>query len=136
VETLFATPPPVAQEGLPKIRGYMPLPATLRALQYRNFRLFFGGQFISLIGTWMQNVGQAWLVYRLTGSSVLLGMGMSPFGSLAAGAAAAKIGAPGAVAAGGCCCLAAAGAFWLRLPRFRAAAGQLIAQPQAAMERA
>src|SRR4051794_36168477 len=51
----------------------MPLPATLRALRYRNFQLFFGGQLISLIGTWMQNVAQAWLVYRLTGSSVLLG---------------------------------------------------------------
>jgi MFS family permease len=49
------------------------LPATLRALRYRNFQLFFGGQMISLIGTWMQNVAQAWLVYRLTGSSVLLG---------------------------------------------------------------
>ena len=51
----------------------MPLPATLRALQYRNYRLFFAGQLISLIGTWMQNVAQAWLVYRLTGSPVLLG---------------------------------------------------------------
>jgi MFS family permease len=49
-------------------------PATLRALRYRNFQLFFGGQLISLIGTWMQNVAQAWLVYRLTGSSVLLGL--------------------------------------------------------------
>jgi MFS family permease len=51
----------------------MQLPATLRALRYRNFRLFFSGQLISLIGTWMQNLAQAWLVYRLTGSSVLLG---------------------------------------------------------------
>ncbi len=51
----------------------MTLPATLRALRYRNFQLFFSGQLISLIGTWMQNVAQAWLVYRLTGSSVLLG---------------------------------------------------------------
>ena len=51
----------------------MPLPATLRALQYRNYRLFFAGQLISLTGTWMQNVAQAWLVYRLTGSPVLLG---------------------------------------------------------------
>jgi MFS family permease len=51
----------------------MPLPVTLRALQYRNFRLFFAGQLISLTGTWMQNVAQAWLVYRLTGSAVLLG---------------------------------------------------------------
>src|SRR5581483_11908665 len=46
---------------------------TLRALRHRNFQLFFGGQLISLIGTWMQSVAQAWLVYRLTGSSLLLG---------------------------------------------------------------
>ena len=49
------------------------LPVTLRALKHRNFQLFFGGQLISLIGTWMQNVAQAWLVYRITGSSLLLG---------------------------------------------------------------
>jgi MFS family permease len=48
--------------------------STLRALRHRNFRLFFSGQLISLIGTWMQNVAQAWLVYRITGSSALLGM--------------------------------------------------------------
>jgi MFS family permease len=52
----------------------MTLPATLRTLRYRNLRLFFSGQGISLVGTWMQNVAQAWLVYRLTGSSVLLGL--------------------------------------------------------------
>lgn len=52
----------------------MTLPATLRALRYRNMQLFFSGQTISLVGTWMQNVAQAWLVYRLTGSSVLLGL--------------------------------------------------------------
>jgi len=46
---------------------------TLRALRHRNFQLFFGGQLISLIGTWMQSVAQAWLVYRLTGSALLLG---------------------------------------------------------------
>ncbi len=51
----------------------MRLPATLRALQYRNFQLFFSGQLISLIGTWMQTVAQSWLVYRITGSAVLLG---------------------------------------------------------------
>jgi MFS family permease len=45
----------------------------LRALRYRNFQLFFGGQLISLIGTWMDNIAEAWLVYRLTGSSLLLG---------------------------------------------------------------
>lgn len=49
------------------------LPIALRALKHRNFQLFFAGQLISLIGTWMQNVAQAWLVYRLTGSSLLLG---------------------------------------------------------------
>src|ERR1019366_398766 len=45
----------------------------LRALRHRNFQLFFSGQLISLIGTWMQTVAQSWLVYRLTGSSLLLG---------------------------------------------------------------
>jgi MFS family permease len=45
-----------------------------RALQYRNYRLFFMGQIVSLIGTWMQSVAQSWLVYRLTGSSFLLGL--------------------------------------------------------------
>lgn len=49
-------------------------PATLRALRHRNFRLFFAGQLISLIGTWMQVVAQSWLVYRLSGSSTLLGL--------------------------------------------------------------
>jgi MFS family permease len=44
-----------------------------RALRHRNFQLFFSGQLISLIGTWMQTVAQSWLVYRLTGSALLLG---------------------------------------------------------------
>jgi MFS family permease len=44
-----------------------------RALRHRNFRLFFGGQSISLVGTWMTRVATSWLVYRLTGSAVLLG---------------------------------------------------------------
>ncbi len=48
-------------------------PALLRALRHRNFQLFFGGQLISLTGTWMQMVAQSWLVYRLTGSALLLG---------------------------------------------------------------
>ena len=47
---------------------------TIRSLKYRNFQLFFSGQLISLVGTWMQNVAQAWLVYRMTGSSLLLGV--------------------------------------------------------------
>jgi MFS family permease len=45
-----------------------------RALRHRNYRLFFCGQIVSLIGTWMQNIAQAWLVYRLTKSSLLLGL--------------------------------------------------------------
>jgi len=46
---------------------------TWRALRHRNFRLFFGGQSISLIGTWMTRIATSWLVYRLTGSALLLG---------------------------------------------------------------
>ncbi len=45
-----------------------------RALRHRNFRLFFGGQSISLIGTWMTRIATAWLVYELTGSAWLLGI--------------------------------------------------------------
>ena len=46
---------------------------TLRALRHRNFQLFFGGQLLSLTGTWMQTTAQAWLVYRMTKSALLLG---------------------------------------------------------------
>lgn len=52
----------------------MSLKSTFRALQYRNYRLFFVGQGTSLIGTWMQRVATAWLVYRLTNSAVMLGI--------------------------------------------------------------
>jgi MFS family permease len=45
-----------------------------RALRHRNFRLFFGGQTVSLIGTWMTRLATSWLVYRLTGSAILLGV--------------------------------------------------------------
>ena len=45
-----------------------------RALSHRNYRLFFGGQGISLIGTWVQLIAMSWLVYRLTNSAFLLGM--------------------------------------------------------------
>ncbi len=45
-----------------------------RALKFRNFRLFFIGQSISLIGTWMQSIAMSWLVYRMTGSALLLGI--------------------------------------------------------------
>ena len=45
-----------------------------RALYHRNYRLFFGGQGISLIGTWMQQIAMSWLVYRMTSSAFLLGL--------------------------------------------------------------
>lgn len=47
---------------------------TLRSLSYRNYRIYFVGQGLSLIGTWMQQVATAWLVYRLTGSAWWLGL--------------------------------------------------------------
>ena len=49
------------------------LALAVRALRHRNFQLFFTGQLISLIGTWMQTVAQSWLVYRMTNSALLLG---------------------------------------------------------------
>ncbi|HUP65211.1 MAG TPA: MFS transporter [Thermoanaerobaculia bacterium] len=49
-------------------------PSPLRALRHKNYRLFFFGQLISLIGTWMQSVAQSWLIYRLTDSALLLGL--------------------------------------------------------------
>src|SRR3954451_22175438 len=45
-----------------------------RALRHRNYRLFFFGQGISLIGTWLTRVATSWLVYRLTSSALLLGL--------------------------------------------------------------
>lgn len=54
-------------------RGFA-LSRTFAALQHRNYRLFFCGQLVSLVGTWMQNVAQAWLVYELTNSPFKLGV--------------------------------------------------------------
>ncbi|HEX3353524.1 MAG TPA: MFS transporter [Terriglobales bacterium] len=59
------TPPPVDKFAISH---------AWRALKYRNFRLYFGGQTISLIGTWMTRLATSWLVYRLTGSALLLGL--------------------------------------------------------------
>ncbi len=50
------------------------MPRVTRALRHGNYRLFFFGQLVSLVGTWMQQVAEAWLVYRLTGSATLLGV--------------------------------------------------------------
>ena len=56
-----------------KNRGAPGLRLILRALEHRNFRLFFGGQSISLIGTWMQRIALGWLVYHMSNSPFLLG---------------------------------------------------------------
>lgn len=50
------------------------LKTVFRSLKYRNYRLFFSGQSISLIGTWMQRIAMPWLVYNITGSPFLLGL--------------------------------------------------------------
>jgi MFS family permease len=63
--------PPIASNAAPSApRDFS---HAWRALRHRNFRLFFGGQSISLIGTWMTRVATSWLVYRLTQSALLLG---------------------------------------------------------------
>ncbi len=66
------------------------LARTFRALRYRNYRLFFIGQGLSLCGTWLQQVAMGWLAYRVTGSALLLGaiafcgnIGILLFGTLA-----------------------------------------------------
>ena len=69
----FRTPKPTTKQDTdePASRG---LAFMLRALSHRNYQLFFSGQSISLIGTWMTRIATSWLVYRLTGSALLLGM--------------------------------------------------------------
>jgi MFS family permease len=69
-----ATPSEPAEPGASSLSHKLSVRTTLRALRHRNFQLFFGGQMVSLTGTWMQNIAQDWLVYRLTGSSLLLGL--------------------------------------------------------------
>src|SRR5499433_3362536 len=57
--------------------------APFRAFRHRDFRLFWSGQLVSLIGTWMQSVGQSWLVLELTNSPFRLGMiGTLQFGPI------------------------------------------------------
>ncbi len=50
------------------------LRVSLRALRHRDLRLFFAGQWVSLVGTWMQRVAVSWLVYQMTGSALVLGL--------------------------------------------------------------
>jgi predicted MFS family arabinose efflux permease len=58
----------------PSSPAFLPRLGVFRALRHPNFRLFFGGQTISLVGTWITRVATSWLVYRLTGSVLLLGV--------------------------------------------------------------
>src|SRR5204863_4474534 len=57
-----------------RCRNTSKLKFALRALRHRNYRLFFGGQSLSLIGSWMTQVATSWLVYRLTRSPFILGL--------------------------------------------------------------
>jgi MFS family permease len=60
-------------KGGPDKSAYSPK-LIFRSLKYRNYKLFFSGQSISLIGTWMQRIAMPWLVYHITGSAFLLGL--------------------------------------------------------------
>jgi MFS family permease len=60
--------------GRALLKPFSGLKTTLRALGHRNYRLYFGGQGVSLTGSWMQQVAMGWLVYRLTGSAFYLGL--------------------------------------------------------------
>ena len=72
-ETLREALEDETKEFTPPASRQSKLAIAVRALRHRNFQLFFAGQLISLIGTWMQTVAQSWLVYRMTGSALLLG---------------------------------------------------------------
>lgn len=105
------------------------LATTGRALRHPNYRLFFFGQGISLIGTWLTRVAMSWLVYRLTGSALVLGIVafagqlptffLAPIGSLAAGWLGDHIGAPETVRLGGVATLVGVALFIRRLPHLR-----------------
>ena len=58
--------------SLATLRGH--LDTTFRSLRHRNYRLYWTGQLVSLIGTWMQSVAQGWLMHRLTSSAMMLGL--------------------------------------------------------------
>ena len=94
LQELSTLPVLSAPAALPPANKPAGLAQAFRALRHRNFRLFLTGQIISLIGTWMQTVAQAWLIYRLSHSEMLLGTAwfctqipvfvLGPLGGLAA----------------------------------------------------
>ena len=75
-EQSAGTPPdePPAEQEVAALAHPSSALALLGVFRHRNYRLFFSGQLVSLMGTWMQSVAQAWLVYRLTHSPLLLGL--------------------------------------------------------------
>jgi MFS family permease len=89
--TLSEAPEEITGQPRRTLVGSVSLRRTFSALRHRNFRLFFVGQLVSLMGTWMQNTALSWLVYQLTNSKMLLGLvaaaGTAPmlFFSLAGG---------------------------------------------------
>jgi len=96
VVSIAATPPeePPSERGLGDLARPSSALALLTVFRHRNYRLFFSGQLVSLMGTWMQTVAQAWLVYSLTHSPFLLGLTsfaaqvtvffLAPFGGMVA----------------------------------------------------
>ena len=74
VAEVATVPEEITGEPRRVVAGALPWRQTFAALKHRNFRLFFFGQMVSLIGTWMQNTAQSWLVYDLTKSKLLLGL--------------------------------------------------------------
>jgi MFS family permease len=76
-ETLELQPQLVAETStdlMPARDTQLRMPKAFRALQHRNYQLYFGGQLISVAGTWMQSIAQAWLVYQLSHSELMLGV--------------------------------------------------------------
>jgi MFS family permease len=73
-EEIVRVPEEVTGQPRRLVVGELMLRQTFAALRHRNFRLFFSGQLVSLIGTWMQNTAQGWLVYEMTHSRWLLGL--------------------------------------------------------------
>jgi MFS family permease len=75
-EPIATTPPnePLSEPEMEDLARPSSALALLTVFRHRNYRLFFAGQLVSLMGTWMQSVAQAWLVYRLTHSPFLLGL--------------------------------------------------------------
>jgi MFS family permease len=66
--------PNIPPEVLPLRARQVRIPKTFAALGHRNYRIFLGGQLISLAGTWMQIIAQGWLVYQISGSELALGV--------------------------------------------------------------